>query len=70
MVREMVMAAICVGAVIALAWLMDHPQKVFGSLLVLGVFVVIVAVAYVKKQNEGPRYQRKRLEDRKKSRRE
>ena len=49
MIREMVMAGIAVGAVIALAWWMDHPKKEVGSLLAIGVFVVLVVVAFCKK---------------------
>jgi len=48
MIREIVMAGISVGAVIALAWWMDHPKKEVGSLLAIGVFVVIVVVAFEK----------------------
>ncbi len=58
MIREIVMAGISVGAVIALAWWMDHPKKEVGSLLAIGVFVVIVVVAFLKKQNQVTRYQR------------
>ena len=58
MIREIVMAGISVGAVIALAWWIDHPQKMVGSLLAIGVFVVIVVVAFIKKQNQVTRYQR------------
>lgn len=58
MIREIVMAGISVGAVIALAWWVDHPQKMVGSLLAIGVFVVIVVVAFIKKQNQVTRYQR------------
>ena len=58
MIREIVMAGISVGAVIALAWWMDHPKKEVGSLLAVGVFVVIVVVAFVKNKNQVTRYQR------------
>ena len=58
MIREIVMAGISVGAVIALAWWVDHPQKMVGSLLAIGVFVVIVVVAFIKKQNQVTRYQK------------
>lgn len=58
MVREIVMAGISVGAVVALAWWMDHPKKMVGSLLAIGVFVVIVVVAFVKNKNQVTRYQR------------
>ena len=58
MIREMVMAGIAVGAVIALAWWIDHPKKEVGSLLAVGVFVVLVVVAFIKKQNQVTRYQR------------
>ena len=58
MVREIVMAAVCVVTVIALAWLIDHPRKEFGSFLAIGGFVVMVVVAFVKKKNRVTRYQR------------
>ena len=58
MIREIVMAGISVGAVIALAWWMDHPKKEVGSLLAVGVFVVIVVVAFLKNKNQVTRYQR------------
>lgn len=65
MVREIVMAGISVGAVIALAWWMDHPKKEVGSLLALGVFVVLVVVAFLKNKNQVTRYQKmKRKNDR------
>ena len=52
------MAGISVGAVIALAWWIDHPKKEVGSLLAVGIFVVLVVVAFIKKQNQVTRYQR------------
>ena len=58
MVREIVMAGISVGAVIALAWWIEHPQKEVGSLLAIGIFVVLVAVAFLKKKNQVTRYQK------------
>ena len=58
MIREIVMAGISVGAVIALAWWIDHPKKEVGSLLAVGIFVVLVVVAFIKKQNQVTRYQR------------
>ena len=58
MIREIVMAGISVGAVIALAWWMDHPKKEVGSLLAIGVFVVLVVVAFLKNKNQVTRYQR------------
>ena len=58
MIREIVMAGISVGAVIALAWWMDNPKKEVGSLLAIGVFVVLVVVAFMKKQNQVTRYQK------------
>lgn len=58
MVREVVMAGISVGAVIALAWWVEHPKKEVGSLLAIGIFVVLVAVAFLKKKNQVTRYQR------------
>ena len=58
MIREIVMAGISVGAVIALAWWMDHPKKEVGSLLAVGVFVVLVVVAFLKNKNQVTRYQR------------
>lgn len=58
MVREIVMAGISVGAVIALAWWVEHPKKEVGSLLAIGIFVVLVAVAFLKKKNQVTRYQR------------
>lgn len=64
MVREIVMAAICVGAVIVLAWVMDHPKKELGSVLALGGFVVLVAVAFIKNKNRVTRYQRMKVENR------
>lgn len=58
MVREIVMAGISVGAVIALAWWVEHPKKEVGSLLAIGIFVVLVAVAFLKKKNQVTRYQK------------
>ena len=58
MAREIAMAGISVGAVIALAWWVEHPKKEVGSLLALGIFVVLVAVAFLKKKNQVTRYQR------------
>ncbi len=58
MIREIVMAGISVGAVIALAWWMDHPKKEVGSLLAVGVFLVIVVVAFLKNKNQVTRYQK------------
>lgn len=58
MVREIVMAGISVGAVIALAWWIEHPKKEVGSLLAIGIFVVLVAVAFLKKKNQVTRYQK------------
>ena len=43
---------------IALAWWMDHPKKMVGSLLAVGVFVVIVVVAFMKNKNQVTRYQK------------
>ena len=58
MVREIAMAGISVGAVIALAWWLEHPQKEVGSLLAIGIFAVLVAVAFLKKKNQVTRYQK------------
>ena len=58
MIREIVMAGISVGTVIALAWWIDHPKKEVGSLLAVGIFVVLIVVAFIKKQNQVTRYQR------------
>ena len=58
MVREIVMAGISVGAVIALAWWVEHPKKEMGSLLAIGIFVVLVAVAFLKKKNQVTRYEK------------
>ena len=58
MAREIAMAGISVGAVIALAWWVEHPKKEVGSLLAIGIFVVLVAVAFLKKKNQVTRYQR------------
>lgn len=58
MVREIAMAGISVGAVIALAWWLEHPKKEVGSLLAIGIFVVLVAVAFLKKKNQVTRYQK------------
>ena len=58
MVREIVMAGISVGAVIALAWWIEHPKKEVGSLLAIGIFVVLVAVAFLKKKNQVTRSQK------------
>ena len=65
MVREIVMAGISVGAVIALAWWVDHPQKEVGSLLAVGIFGVLIVVAFLKKKSQVTRYQKmKREKDR------
>ena len=53
MIREIVMAGISVGAVIALAWWIDHPKKEVGSLLAVGIFVVLIVVAFIKKTESG-----------------
>lgn len=43
--REILMAAACAVATIALAWVVDHPAKVGGSVITLVAFVIIAAVA-------------------------
>jgi hypothetical protein len=43
--REIVIAAICVLATLAIAWLVDHPDKVTGTAILLVAFGIVVAVA-------------------------
>lgn len=59
MSREIIMVGICTLAVIALAWLMDHPKKELGALIAVCAFGVMVLVAYLKSRD-----QRKRMPSR------
>jgi hypothetical protein len=43
--REIVIAAICVLATLAIAWLVDHPDKLTGTAILLVAFGIVVAVA-------------------------
>lgn len=49
--RELVMAGLSIGAVIVVAWLVDHPRKEWGSVLALGAFALLVIVVYFKNKN-------------------
>ena len=46
--REIVMAAICTVATIAVAWIIDHPSKVGGTIMTLVVFAIIVGGVWLR----------------------
>lgn len=46
--REIVMVGVCTLAVIAIAWLMDHPNKHLATVIALIACGVMVLVAYLK----------------------
>ena len=46
--REILMAAACAAATIALAWLVDHPAKVGGSLITLVAFGIIAVAVKIR----------------------
>jgi hypothetical protein len=43
--REIAIAAVCVLATVAIAWAVDHPDKVAGTIILLVAFGIVVAVA-------------------------
>jgi hypothetical protein len=43
--REIVMAVVCAAITVAIAWLVDHPDKVAGTLILLVALGILVAVA-------------------------
>jgi hypothetical protein len=52
--RELVIACSCLVATIAIAWLLDHPNKVTGTVILLIAFGVFVAVALLRNQRKSP----------------
>jgi len=43
--REIVIAAFCAVATAAIAWLVDHPDKVAGTIILAVAFGIVVVVA-------------------------
>ncbi len=48
MTRESIIAGICLLITIGLMWLVDHPNKVAGSIILCVVFCVFILVARLK----------------------
>ena len=46
--RESAIAGACLLITLAIAWLLDHPRKVAGTVVLLVAFAVFVAVAHLR----------------------
>ncbi len=46
--RETVIAAICVLLTIGMGWLVDHPNKTSGTIILLVAFAIILIVTRIR----------------------
>jgi hypothetical protein len=48
MTRELIIAGICIVATIAVGWLVDHPDKVAGTILLFVLFLILVGIVRLR----------------------